>query len=238
MIDSSQSHDVATALASVQRAIAESVSAADRPIDSVQLLAVSKKKPLAAIEAAWSAGQRSFGENYVDEALQKIAAWRKLHPSSQPEWHFIGAIQSRKAPSIATHFDWVHSVDRLKVAKKLSQHRSENSAPLSVCVQVNLDNESSKSGVPGNEVAELAAHIAQLPNLKLRGLMSIPAPRTDFIEQRAAFAELTKLQKSLKTDHPTLDTLSMGMSGDLDAAILEGSTIVRVGTAIFGTRDG
>lgn len=242
MSEPTQSHNINAALASVQSVINESVTAAERPEGCVQLLAVSKKKPLAAIEEAWAAGQRSFGENYVDEALEKIVSWQSQHPDLQPEqhveWHFIGAIQSRKAASIATHFDWVHSVDRLKVAQKLSQHRPDTTTPLSVCIQVNLDNESSKSGVMATEVAELATQIALLPNLTLRGLMSIPAPRTDLSEQRAAFRELATLQASLKNDHPTLDTLSMGMSGDLDAAILEGSTMVRVGTAIFGAREG
>jgi len=235
---STQSHNIKAALASVQATIDESVTAAERPKGCVQLLAVSKKKPLAAIEAAWAAGQRCFGENYVDEALTKMASWQSQNPGWQVEWHFIGAIQSRKAASIASHFDWVHSVDRLKVAQKLSQHRPDTTTPLSVCIQVNLDNENSKSGVMATDVAELAEQIALLPNLKLRGLMSIPAPRTDLSEQRAAFRELAALQESLKTDHPTIDTLSMGMSGDLHAAVLEGSTMVRVGTAIFGARDG
>ena len=238
MSESTQRHDINTALASVQRSIRDSVIAAARPEGCVQLLAVSKRKPLAAIETAWKAGQRSFGENYVDEALEKITSWRSEHPDKNAEWHFIGAIQSRKASSIAAHFDWVHSVDRLKIAQKLSQHRSGSTTPLSVCVQVNLDNESSKSGILASDVADLAKQIALLPNLKLRGLMSIPAPRTALNEQRSIFRALAQLQESLKSDHPTLDTLSMGMSADLDAAILEGSTIVRVGTAIFGARGG
>lgn len=238
MSESTKSHNIEASLAQVQHSIAESVTAANRLAGSVQLLAVSKKKPLAAIEAAWAAGQRSFGENYVDEALTKIANWQSLHPDWQAQWHFIGAIQSRKAASIATHFDWAHSVDRLKVAQKLSQHRPSTAAPLSVCIQVNLDNEPSKSGVATQEVAELASQIASLPNLKLRGLMSIPAPRSSVDDQRAVFRELANVQQSLKSEHPAIDTLSMGMSADMDAAILEGSTIVRVGTAIFGERNG
>lgn len=228
---------IATSLAEVKATVARSVVQANRDPDSVQLLAVSKRKPLAAIAAAWKAGQRAFGENYPDEAVEKIKAWQAVHPDRDAQWHYIGAIQSRKAAVIATHFDWVHSVDRLKVAKKLALHRPERRPPLSVCIQVNLDNEVNKSGVAYTEAGELADAITQLPQLQLRGLMSIPAPRENLAEQRAVFRRLSDLLEQLKADHPQVDTLSMGMSADLEAAISEGATIVRVGTAIFGSRD-
>lgn len=228
--------DIRTTLAAVKHQVQASAQKASRDPESVQLLAVSKKKPLADIEAAWVAGQHAFGENYVDEALEKIQTWRSAHPDWRAEWHFIGSIQSRKAAAIATHFDWAHSVDRLKVAQKLSQHRPAELPPLSVCLQVNLDEEASKSGVPANQVLELANQVAELPQLRLRGLMSIPAPREGFDAQRAVFRELADLLNTLKESHPALDTLSMGMSADLDAAIAEGATLVRVGTAIFGAR--
>jgi len=228
--------DIQESLAAVQSQVEASAQKAGREPTSVQLLAVSKKKPLALIEAAWQAGQRAFGENYVDEGLEKIQAFRNSHPDWPAEWHFIGSIQSRKAASIATHFNWAHSVDRLKVAQKLSQHRPTTLPPLSVCLQVNLDGEASKSGVSASEVLELANQVAALPNLQLRGLMSIPAPREGFDEQRAVFRELAELLGTLQSAHPQLDTLSMGMSADMDAAIAEGATLVRVGTAIFGAR--
>jgi len=235
--DSSKPHNIADSLASVLDSVARAADASNRDARSVQLLAVSKKKPLESIELAWQAGQRAFGENYADEALKKIQSWQERHPDSDIEWHFIGAIQSRKAASIAAHFDWVHSVDRLKVAKKLAENRADTDGPLSICLQVNLDGEASKSGIPADEVELLADQIAELPKLRLRGLMCIPAPRSDLEEQRAVFRQLATLQESLKSKHPALDTLSMGMSGDLDAAIAEGATIVRIGTAIFGARD-
>lgn len=238
MSDSTQTEQIRAALVSVQNTLAKAATDANRSTESIQLLAVSKKKPLAAIEAAWAAGQQAFGENYVDEAVDKIQALRAKFPHQTPEWHFIGAIQSRKAGLIAQHFDWVHSVDRLKVARKLAQQRPESAQPLSVCIQVNLDEEDSKSGVVSSEVAELADQIAEFPQLQLRGLMSIPAPRQAFDEQRAVFRQLAALLEALKPDHPRLDTLSMGMSADMAAAIHEGATIVRVGTAIFGARHG
>lgn len=236
MSESTDPTQIAASLAEVKDTMARTVASADRAPGSVHLLAVSKRKPLSAIEAAWSAGQRAFGENYPDEAVDKIRSWQTLHPDREIEWHYIGAIQSRKAAVIAEHFDWVHSVDRSKVARKLSQHRQEHNQPLSVCIQINLDNEASKSGVATSEAAALAAEIAQLPQLRLRGLMSIPAPRKNVDEQRSVFRQLSDLLETLRSDHPHLDTLSMGMSADLEAAIIEGSTIVRVGTAIFGSR--
>jgi len=179
------------------------------------------------------AGQLAFGENYVDEGVEKILSI--ADPSI--EWHFIGAIQSRKCNQIAEHFDWAHGVDRLKTAERLSRFRPESLSPLNVCLQVNLDNESSKSGLPLEEVAELASACQNLPGITLRGLMAIPAPRDNFEQQRQVFDQLRQLLTELQIAQPELDTLSMGMSADMEAAIAEGATIVRVGTAIFGARD-
>ncbi len=200
---------------------------------SIKLLAVSKTKPIALIKAAIEAGQRFFGENYPSEGLEKIAALS----DADCEWHFIGSIQSRKAASIAAHFDWVHSVDRLKVATKLAENRPPELPPLQICLQVNIDNEASKSGVSPSQLEALAAQCAEYPQLCIRGLMAIPAPETEFEKQREAFAKVRELQNSLAREYTTIDTLSIGMSQDLEAAIAEGATIVRVGTAIFGSRE-
>ena len=197
------------------------------------LLAVSKKKPLSAIQEAIIAGQRDFGENYVDEGVAKIL---EIDDASLI-WHFIGAIQSRKTSQIAEHFHWAHGIDRLKIVRRLSEQRPDHLPPLNICLQVNLDNEVSKAGVAIDDVAELAAQCATLPNLRLRGLMAIPAPRETLEAQRKVLARLSNAMQLLKVDHPSLDTLSMGMSADMQAAIAEGATIVRVGTAIFGARD-
>lgn len=200
---------------------------------SVILLAVSKRKPVSAILEAMQAGQTAFGENYVDEGVDKILT---INDKSL-QWHFIGAIQSRKCTQIAEHFDWVHGVDRLKVATRLSNARSDSATPLNICLQVNLDQEENKAGVTIEEVRELALACSMLPRLRVRGLMAIPAPRDDITEQREVFAKLSDTLINLKNDLPDLDTLSMGMSADMEAAIAEGATIVRVGTAIFGVRD-
>jgi len=215
---------------------------------SVQLLAVSKTKPVIDIQAAIDTGQLAFGENYLDEAVEKIDALKGHNIS----WHFIGAIQSRKTRSIASHFDWAHSVDRLKVALRLSAQRREYlssltgsdqtadaSGPgsaLNICLQINTDNEPGKAGIKYAEIDELADACADLPGIRLRGLMAIPAPRTQFDAQRVAFARLRECFEKLQTRHRSMDTLSIGMSGDMEAAIAEGATIVRVGTAIFGSR--
>lgn len=204
----------------------------DRDPHSVQLLAVSKTKPVGQITAAIDAGQLAFGENYPDEAFEKIDELTQV----ACEWHFIGAIQSRKAAGIAQRFNWVHSVERLKVAKKLSENRPSQMPPIQYCLQVNIDNESSKSGVTPDQVFDVAAQCNELPQLKLRGLMAIPAQQSDFNRQRDAFARVRHLQEELQKIYPDINTLSMGMSGDLEAAIAEGATIVRVGTAIFGAR--
>ena len=224
--------DIPTSLQAVQTSISLLAQKYARDPASITLLAVSKTKPLAQISAAIDAGQRAFGENYPDEAFEKIDELGL----NACEWHFIGSIQSRKCAGIAKRFNWVHSVDRLKVAKKLAENRPAALPPLQCCLQVNIDNESSKAGVSPESVFDLAAQVAEFPQLTLRGLMAIPAQETDFIRQRDAFARVRHLLEELKQTYPELDTLSMGMSGDLEAAIAEGATIVRVGTAIFGAR--
>ncbi len=198
---------------------------------SVTLLAVSKTWPLEDILNAAEAGQHCFGESYVQEAIAKVDA----NPITL-EWHFIGHIQSNKSRDIATRFDWVHSIDRLKLAKRLSEQRPPELAPLNICLQVNISEEQSKSGLQPNDVLQLALQVSDLPNLKLRGLMAIPAPCDNFDQQRAVFSQVRELQQQLIDQGLDLDTLSMGMSGDMEAAIAEGATIVRVGTAIFGQR--
>ena len=200
----------------------------------MRLLAVSKTFPAAAVREAYLAGQTAFGENYLQEALDKMDALRDL----PLEWHFIGPIQSNKTRAIAENFAWVHSVDRLKIAERLSAQRPPHLPPLNVCLQVNVSGEESKSGVAPEEVMELAQAVAPLPNLKLRGLMTIPSPATGEMEQqRMPFAEMRVLLDQLNLQGMALDTLSMGMSHDFPAAIMEGATIVRIGTAIFGSRD-
>lgn len=197
------------------------------------LLAVSKTHPAAAIRTLFNLGQRAFGESYWQEAQGKLAELADL----PIDWHFIGPLQSNKTRPIAEHFHWVHGVDRIKIARRLSEQRPAHLPPLNICLQVNLDGEASKSGVAPEEVLPLAQAVKALPNLKLRGLMCIPEPRKDFKQQRAAFARMAELLRLLKgAGIGGLDTLSMGMSDDMEAAVAEGSTIVRVGTAIFGAR--
>ncbi len=211
--------------------------AMSRDPHDIHLLAVSKTfGPDAVIEAAQS-GQMAFGENYLQEALDKMEAVRALHPDLQLEWHFIGPIQSNKTRPIAEHFDWVHSVDREKIALRLSEQRPPHLPPLNVCLQVNISGEASKSGASAEEAENLARRIADMPRLNLRGLMAIPEPVADPEKQRAPFRELRMLAERLRASGLKLDTLSMGMSADLAAAIAEGATIVRIGTAIFGKRD-
>ena len=232
-MNDTQATDIVSALQKVQQDIRTQELRHGRDPGSVQLLAVSKRKPLAAIQAAMQAGQRAFGENYVDEGVEKILAL----DDASVEWHFIGAIQSRKTASIAEHFQWAHGVDRLKVARRLSEQRPEGMTSLNICLQVNTDNEAGKAGVEFDAVAQLADECAELPGIKLRGLMAIPAPRSDFEQQREVFARLRECLQSLQTRHPGMDTLSMGMSADMEAAIAEGATLVRIGTAIVGQRD-
>ena len=207
---------------------------AGRAPASVQLLAVSKTFGADAVLEAVAGGQRAFGENYLQEALDKITALREQDPPL--EWHFIGPIQSNKTRPVAEHFDWVHTVEREKIAQRLSEQRPAGMAPLQICLQVNISGEASKSGVAPQELSALAHKVAALPNLTLRGLMAIPEPAEAFEQQRAAFAQLRTLYEQLRADGLALDTLSMGMSADLRAAVFEGATIVRVGSAIFGSR--
>jgi PLP dependent protein len=225
---------IAAKLQQVRARIAAACAAAQRPVQSVTLLAVSKTFPAEALRQAHAAGQWAFGESYVREAQAKIAALASLRPA--PDWHLIGPLQSNKTREVAQCFDWVHSVDRVKVAERLSAQRPPDRPPLQVCLQVNLSGEASKSGVAPGAALTLARAVAALPRLTLRGLMSIPAPATGFDAQRAAHRPLRELFEALRGEGLALDTLSMGMSADLEAAIAEGATIVRVGTAIFGTR--
>lgn len=205
---------------------------AGRAPESVALIAVSKTQPADAIRNAHAAGQRAFGENYLQESLEKMAALADL----SLEWHFIGPIQSNKTRPIAESFAWVHGVDRLKIAQRLSDARPAGLAPLNICIEVNVSGEGSKGGVEPNEVQALAEAVAKFPALKLRGLMTIPAPTNDIALQRQQFRMLRELLESLQQRGLALDTLSMGMSEDFPAAITEGATIVRIGTAIFGPR--
>jgi pyridoxal phosphate enzyme (YggS family) len=222
-------------LQAVHAAIVAAARNAGRDPAEIALLAVSKTfGPEAVLEAA-AAGQRAFGENYLQEALDKMAALQGRAASL--EWHFIGPIQSNKTRPIAQHFAWVHSVDRLKIAQRLSEQRPPELPPLNICLQVNISGEASKSGAAPQDVPPLAHAVAALPRLKLRGLMAIPEPAADEAAQRRPLRELRLLAERLRADGLALDTLSMGMSADLAAAIAEGSTMVRIGTAIFGKRD-
>jgi len=224
---------IADNLQAVQARIAKAAAAAGRSPESVRLLAVSKTWPLASVIEAADAGQRAFGENYVQEGIDKIAAisGRNL------EWHFIGPLQSNKSKAVAEAFDWVHSVDRLKIAERLSAQRPAYLTPLQVCVQVNVSGEASKSGCRPDETLALCRAVAALPGLNLRGLMAIPEPSDDLAAQRAPFRQLREVFNHVRAAGLPLDTLSMGMSHDLEAAIAEGATIVRIGTAIFGERN-
>ncbi|MFC6670308.1 YggS family pyridoxal phosphate-dependent enzyme [Marinobacterium aestuariivivens] len=226
-------NSIADNICAVRQQIAESAARCGRAPDSVRLLAVSKTRSADELRQACEAGQRAFGENYLQEALDKIEALKDL----ALEWHFIGPIQSNKTRPIAEHFDWVHSVDRIKVARRLSEQRPAGLPPLNVCLQVNISAEASKSGCLPDQVAELAREVASLPGLRLRGLMAIPEASGVPAEQRRPFAALRQLLEQLREELPQLDTLSMGMSGDMSAAIEEGATIVRIGTALFGPRD-
>lgn len=223
-------------LQAITATIVASAQESGRQPDAVRLLAVSKTFGPEAVREAVAAGQRAFGENYLQEGLDKI---RALNDAGAPplEWHFIGPIQSNKTRPIAENFAWVHTVEREKIAARLSEQRPAGLPPLQICLQVNISGEASKSGVAPDEVAALAHQVAALPNLTLRGLMAIPEPAVAFEQQRAAFARLRALYEQLRADGLALDTLSMGMSADMRAAIFEGATIVRVGSAIFGARN-
>lgn len=224
---------IAANLQAVRARIAAASVAAGRRPESVQLLAVSKTWPAASVREAVAAGQGAFGENYVQEAVDKAAALAGL----DLEWHFIGPLQSNKTRRVAENFAWVHSVDRLSSAERLAAQRPPGLAPLQVCIQVNVSGEASKSGCAPDQAATLAHAVAALPRLCLRGLMAIPEPSADSRLQRSRFALLRQLRDRLNAEGLRLDTLSMGMSHDLEAAIMEGATIVRIGTAIFGRRE-
>jgi pyridoxal phosphate enzyme (YggS family) len=227
---------IAANLQAVEAAIGAACASSGRGRNEVALLAVSKTFPAQAVLEAIAAGQRAFGENYLQEALDKMQEVARLQPNTPIDWHFIGPIQSNKTRPIAAHFDWVHTVERLKIAQRLSEQRPPERGPLDICLQVNISGEASKSGASEAELPELARQVAQLPNLRLRGLMAIPEASNDPAQQRAAFARLRRLFDALRAHGLPLDTLSMGMSGDLPAAIAEGATIVRIGSAIFGAR--
>lgn len=219
-------------LAAVHRRIATAAAACGRDPSEITLLAVSKTKPLSDVRAAMAAGQRAFGENYLQDALPKIRALE----GEAIVWHFIGRLQSNKTAEISRWFDWVHGLDRLKHAERLSRQRPGDRPPLQVCLQVNLSGEVSKGGIEADALPDLAKAVARLPNVVLRGLMTLPNPDYDDGRTRAVFEELAGLQASLREEGLTLDTLSMGMSADLEIAIAAGSTLVRVGTDIFGKR--
>lgn len=223
---------IAANLQAVRQRVDAAANAARREPADVALLAVSKTWPAASVAEAARAGQRMFGENYVQESVAKIGELRE----AGLEWHFIGPLQSNKTRPIAAHFDWVHSVDRLKLAERLSEQRPDDLPPLNVCIQVNVSGEESKSGVAPDDVLALADRISALPRLRLRGLMAIPEPTRDEALLRSRFATLRRLRDELNESGFALDTLSMGMSDDLELAIAEGATMVRVGTAIFGAR--
>jgi pyridoxal phosphate enzyme (YggS family) len=218
----------------VRERIVTACTAAGRDPASVHLLAVSKTFPADVVREAQAAGQVAFGENYVQEGVAKIEALADLR--GKLEWHCIGPLQSNKTRVVATHFDWVHSIDRLKIAERLSEQRPAELPPLQVCLQVNVDAGANKSGVPPDEALALARAVAALPRLRLRGLMAIPEPAPDFESQRELFLAAARVFEAIRADGIALDTLSLGMSADLEAAIAAGSTMVRVGTAIFGRR--
>jgi pyridoxal phosphate enzyme (YggS family) len=236
-------NSIVVKLMEVRERIELAALAAKREPEEIELLAVSKTFPAASVEEAMHAGQTAFGENYVQEGVEKILQLAKLRPWLV--WHFIGPLQSNKTREVAEHFDWVQSIDRLKIAERLSSQRGEfpDLAELQICVQVNVSEEETKSGVPLADVEILCDAIAKLPHVTLRGLMAIPAPSEDLGDQRQAFARVRECFKQIQATHFSdpgylfFDTLSMGMSDDLEAAIAEGSTMIRVGTAIFGKRD-
>lgn len=226
-----QENSIETCFRALEKELAERA-----PQGGVALLAVSKTFGIEAVEAAWRAGARRFGENYVQEGVEKCRLFRERHPDAKVEWHFIGSLQSNKTRPVAETFDWVQTIDRVKIAERLSAQRPENLAPLNVLIEVNADGEATKSGVSWDEIEALADRIAELPKLRLRGLMAIPeANGAD--GGRRAFARMREAFLALKTRHPEVDTLSMGMTADWRTAVEEGSTLIRVGSGIFGARD-
>lgn len=229
-------NDIAHNLAQVRDKISAAASRCGRASEEVTLLAVSKTKPASAVAEAIAVGQRAFGENYVQEGVEKILHFREAGVEGL-QWHFIGPLQSNKSRLVAEHFDWCHTVDRLRIASRLSEQRPPHLPPLNVLIQVNISDEESKSGVSLAEIDALADAIVELKGVTLRGLMAIPAPESDYVRQFAVAGQMAVAFTRLKTRYPTVDTLSLGMSDDMDAAIAAGSTMVRIGTAIFGARD-
>ncbi|MFA1284162.1 YggS family pyridoxal phosphate-dependent enzyme [Citrobacter telavivensis] len=229
-------NDIAHNLAQVRDKISAAALRCGRASEEVTLLAVSKTKPASAIEEAIAAGQQAFGENYVQEGVEKIRHFREKGIAGL-QWHFIGPLQSNKSRLVAEHFDWCHTLDRLRIATRLSEQRPAELAPLNVLIQINISDENSKSGIPLEELNALAAEVAELPHLRLRGLMAIPAPESDYVRQFEVARQMAVAFAGLKTRYPDVDTLSLGMSDDMEAAIAAGSTMVRIGTAIFGARD-
>lgn len=222
---------MASRLTATQQRLAEAARLAGRDPATVLLLAISKTQPADVIQEAYDAGLRAFGENYLQEAVDK----QPLLPADI-EWHCTGPVQSNKSKLVAEHFDWCHTIDNLKLAERLNQQRPPALPPLNVCIQLHIGGEDSKSGISADEVPEVAAAIAKLPRLRLRGIMTIPPASDDPVEQRRWFAEARAVYEQLRAQQATVDTLSMGMSGDLEAAIAEGSTMIRVGSALFGPR--
>lgn len=229
-------NDIAHNLAQVRDKISAAATRCGRASEEVTLLAVSKTKPASAIAEAIAAGQRMFGENYVQEGVEKIRHFRE-QGTADLKWHFIGPLQSNKSRLVAEHFDWCHTVDRLRIATRLSEQRPAEMPPLNVLIQINISDENSKSGIALEELDQLADQVAVLPGLTLRGLMAIPAPESDYDRQFAVARQMAVAFEALKTRFPTVDTLSLGMTDDMAAAIAAGSTMVRIGTAIFGARD-
>ncbi|HIE5387554.1 TPA: YggS family pyridoxal phosphate-dependent enzyme [Enterobacter cancerogenus] len=229
-------NDIAHNLAQVRDKISAAATRCGRASEEVTLLAVSKTKPASAIAEAIEAGQRAFGENYVQEGVDKILHFRETE-NTDLEWHFIGPLQSNKSRLVAEHFDWCHTIDRLKIATRLNEQRPATMPALNVLIQINISDENSKSGIALDELDALAAEVAALPRLTLRGLMAIPAPESSYERQFAVARQMAVAFEALKARFDTVDTLSLGMSDDMDAAIAAGSTMVRIGTAIFGARD-
>lgn len=221
----------------VTQQILDDAAKANRDPTEISLLAVSKTKPVALIEEAITAGQRAFGENYVQEGVDKVTYFRERHADTDLEWHFIGPIQSNKSRLVAEHFDWVHTIDRIKIAKRLNEQRPPQMGKLKVLLQVNTSAETSKSGCTLAELAQLAEAVSQLDNLELKGLMCIPQASDDYDTQYREFSMLSSALQELQQTYPAMDVLSMGMSGDMPAAIAAGSSMVRIGTAIFGARN-
>lgn len=229
-------NDIAHNLAQVRDKISAAALRCGRASEDVALLAVSKTKPASAVAEAIDAGQRAFGENYVQEGVDKIRHFQEQGVTGL-EWHFIGPLQSNKSRLVAEHFDWCHTVDRLRIASRLSDQRPAGMPPLNILIQINISDEESKSGIPLAELDPLAAQVAGLPGVCLRGLMAIPAPVSTYERQFAVARQMAVAFDALKLRYPTVDTLSLGMSDDMEAAIAAGSTLVRIGTAIFGARD-